>query len=106
MHWQLGQFGDDQHFSDLTGGAPLRVVSRQFEQPFLIGDRWWFGDLSRQTQQLSATRQVAALAAVGQETEMADAHERGRQRMQQEAADEFFSRNGQGLGSVVVVTVR
>ncbi len=61
--------------------------------------RWW------SIETLPANRQIAAAHAVGQQSEMADAHEAGGDGMQQKTAQEFRSIELHRAGFVVVGVV-
>ncbi len=81
------------------------ILAREFAPPFLGGQRLLFGEFRRKAEQFTAARKVAAFAAVGQESEVAYAHERGRQGVEQESADEFLARKGHRLDRVAVAAI-
>ena len=56
------------------------------------GDAGEAGIFSDAAEQLEAQRQQRSAVAVGEESEVADAHEAGRQQMEQEAAQELIDR--------------
>jgi len=90
---QFGQFGDELHDAGPAGRALGRILSGQLGKSFRTRQCLRFRRLRCLPQQLSTASKVIALAAIGQEPEMTDAHEGGRERMQHEAADEFLSRD-------------
>jgi hypothetical protein len=78
-----GEPFNDHHRSTTHGAAPKIVRARDV----LIGlcFRWCI-------EQFKTKRQESGASPVGQETEMADAHEVFGQQVQQEAAQEFIER--------------
>src|ERR1019366_821200 len=55
------------------------------------------GCLPRASEQMEAERQQSGTSSVGEESEVADAHEGGRQHMQQKSAQELIDFKSQGL---------
>jgi hypothetical protein len=85
---------DDPHRST-TLGAESKIVR-------VIGGGWFWLGLRCRAEQVKAKRQQRGASPVGQEAEVANAHEAFGKHVQQEAAQEFIEWKGQQLLFVVV----
>src|SRR5665213_873892 len=92
---------DDMHRTSAGGTVPVgrraRVVG--------VGRCSWSRDVDRTREQLEAEWQQLSTSSVGEEAEVADAHEAARQQVEQEAAQELVERKSQqallvGVGGV------
>ena len=83
LDFRSGESFDDLHRSTTLGTSPK--IARARGRDLLFG--LWCG-----TEQLEAKWQGSGTSAVGQEAEVADAHETFREQMQQEAAQELIDR--------------
>ncbi len=83
LDFSSGESFDDPHRPTTLGAKPKIVRIRGGDR--LLG-------LPCRTEQLEAKRQAGGTFAVGQEAEVADAHETFREQVQQEAAQELIER--------------
>jgi hypothetical protein len=83
------QLGRGESFDDMHGSAADRAVP---ERVRMVGCRRWgrSGDLCCSLEQAEAEWQEGGALPVGEEAEVADAHEAARQQVKQEAAQELF----------------
>ena len=89
-----GEPFDDPHRS-ATLGAESKIVR------VIVGGWFWLG-LRGRAELVKAKRQQRGASPVGQEAEIANAHEAFGKHVQQEAAQEFIQRKSQQLLFVVV----
>jgi len=84
--WQIR---DGEHLSPTTNGAAGDVNAREVPQKLCVGGLWGLAGL-RKAEDLPARGEVVFFGPIGQEAEMADADEAGREGMKEEAAEKFI----------------
>jgi hypothetical protein len=93
LDFRSGESFDDEHRPPTLGTSPK--IARARGRNLLFG--LWCG-----TEQLETKWRGSGTSAVGQEAEVADAHETFREQVQQKAAQELIERYGHQLLFVVV----